>query len=171
MAKNVYKWNLEIRASIIKLYSECFNICDIANILGISLSTLNYWIKKYELKPIMEQFRNETISSTITRSLLKNANGGENSEITKEYVQEDANGTLIKVTEKIKIDKPCHKSAQILARKFEKELSDSNNNISDTNSISINIDTSRMSLRELQAIDSPLGSVVDAKAVTLGVED
>ena len=163
MAKGIYKWSLNTRSEIIRLYGlELQSISSISLILGISRSTLNYWIKKYNLKPDMELLREESVKSSILKGLVKNASGAESIEEKQEYIEE-INGQPVKITKTIKRDKPCSKSIQVLARKYEKPLSD-NRTLTDNeaaNNLNINIgklDYHGMSMREL--VDSSSSSVL-----------
>ena len=81
---------------------------------------------------------------------------------------------MVKVTAKTKVDKPCQKSAVILARKYDKDLSDAIKSDTSHPSINIGFNANTLSLRELQEIsnESPLGSIaLDASQYSEVLED
>lgn len=177
MAKSAYKYSLEVRSELIRLYSEGNTVSDCGLIMGLSLSTLNYWIRKHKLMPVMLEFKAINIKGILERGLLKTANGGLSSEITKEYTEvikvDGEDDKVIKVTEKIKVDKPCSKAIQILSKKYHKELAVDSDIVDTTSQVNININTSDMSLRELQQVSavSPLGDIIDASSVPVTLSD
>lgn len=157
------KYDVKKAKNIIELYGEGCSLIEISKLLNISRMTLNRWIKNYKLQSLMDKERGERVKHSLRHALVKLATGDyEEGEVTREYIEEEGSKT-IKVTEKLRKFRPDSKAITILARAYDKELLDSNED-SPNSGIILNVNTSTMSLRELQNSsrnDSPLGGLVD----------
>ena len=88
-------------------------------------------------------------------------------------MEEADDGKMIKVTKKTKKLAPNEKAMQILAKKYHKELAVDSDIVDTQSQVNININTSDMSLRELQQVNagSPLGEIIDASCVPVTQSD
>jgi len=161
IGKGVIRFDATVRSRIVELYSMSYSLASIASSLGIHRNTLTRWIKKHNLQSVLEESERIMMQGTIKRGLKALSEGATASETQKEYIIEGAEGQTVKVTEKIRILAPNEKAIQILAQKYDKTFSKIDLIDTDNAKVSININTSQMSQRELQAIStaSPLGVI------------
>jgi len=87
------------------------------------------------------------MDGVIEQGLRNLAIGATSSEVTKEYMEEDEDGKMIKVTKKTKKSNPNEKAMQILAKKYHKEIAADSDIVDTQSQVNININTSDMSLR------------------------
>ena len=164
----IVRYNFEVRLKLIELSLRGLNNTDIAKVLGVHPLTISRWRKKdSKLDQIMTNNRLEAMRTTLESGLLKLSSGSTLEEQTIEEAYIDENNKAIKKIKKIKEIPPSEKAIEILARKYDKELSKSGNIIEGSGALNININTSGMSLRELQDMNSsnPLGEqlVIDGE--------
>lgn len=165
MAKGVYKYDNLTMSRIIELFGSGYSIVEIATLLGVHRNTVDRWIKRYNLKPLMVKSRTELAQGVIERALRSLSEGAKSEEIIEEYVKEVDTGKLdedgkpiistVKVTKKMKQLAPDAKALEIYSRKHEKDFAQKDvHNIEGitTNNILIanGINTSDMTLRDIQ---------------------
>lgn len=157
--KKIVKFNDVVASRIIELSSLGYSPTEVSKLLNVSRTTLWRWIKRHDLEERMQLAESDMMKGAIKRGLVALSEGAKSTDMTKEYVSEE-NGQIVKVTEKIRTLAPNEKAIQILSQKYDKvfsqaEITDDSNN----SKVSININTSAMTIRELQAIPSPLGAI------------
>lgn len=149
---NILKYDSKTRVEIIRLaVDEHKSYYEISRLLGIHRNTLSRWLDRYKIRDLIDELKAEKYKVAIETGLSKLAAGAKTSEVTKEYLTEDEFGQPIKVTEKLREQAPDPKAIQILAQKYEKIYSDGK--VTDKGNaahLSININNSGMTLRELQ---------------------
>jgi len=160
----VLKYDSNTASRIIELASLGYGVTASAKLLGVTRNTLHRWIKRNDLTERMRTAENDYMKSTIKRGLVALSEGAKATETIRESIETcETTGKVTKVTEKIRTLPPNEKAIQILAQSYAKVFSKTE--IEEINkSLNINlINTSEMTLRELQAIPSPLGAIsVDA---------
>jgi len=173
MARGVVKYSPVYRSEILRLYAIGHTRLEIGELLGVHRNTITYWINKYKLSDLMERYKSEAIHGVIEQGLRNLAIGATSSEVTKEYMEEDEEGKMIKVTKKTKKSNPNEKAMQILAKKYHKEIAADSDIVDTQSQVNININTSDMSLRELQQVStaSPLGGIIDASYMPVTASD
>lgn len=164
------KYNAITRSLIIELSALGYSMSAIADRVGVHRNTISNWIERdSRLKELISNRTNESLRESVLLGLHKLSKGAKNETITKEYIdyRKDKDGEYLlddndeKIPVKIKKSTttlpPNVKAIEILARQHAKEY---DKDIIETNSSIINIDTSGMSMREIQTMmsDSPLGA-------------
>lgn len=146
MARGLVKYNQVMISRILELASKGYTDSAIADLLGITRSTLYRWKQRdNKLSINIERMRNEGINSIINSGLLALAQGVELKETIKETIEFDENNNPIRIKEKVTKHPPKEKALEILARRYAPELAISDKRETTTNII--NIDT--MSHKEL----------------------
>jgi len=152
------KYDGAVGSRIVELASLGYSLADSANLLNVHRNTLTRWIKKFDLTSRMASAETDLMRSTIKRGLKALSEGASSTETIRETIEDDGEGNIVKVTEKVRRLAPNEKAIQILAQRYAKEFSKSElEEIGKTLNISLN--TSNMSIRELNAVPSPLGSI------------
>ena len=169
--KKHLKFDNVLKSRILELASLSYSTTDIAKLLDIHRMTLHRWIVKHKLKDLMNNAEEEVMRSTIKRGLVALSQGATSQETTKEFLSEDAMGQVVKTTERIKIDAPNHKAIQILSQKYDKAFQVNAVDHEPSSSLTLNVNMSGYTMRELQCVKSPLGSIVDAESQVVDDED
>lgn len=155
------KWNRELRSIIIKELGGLNTTREqLANRLGIGVSTISRWIHKHDLQTFIDKERELKMRESIELGLSLVAQGYEATEVTKEYIKKEIDpdsGNEIDVKFKIKKYKqaPSIKALQILANKYANEFGEKDNTIEFNTNI-LNVDSNHMTLRDLQELSNPL---------------
>lgn len=163
------KYSESLKIKIVEYVLNGYNQQDISKILGIHYNTLTRWVSRdSKLKESMKQAKILHMKNSLERGLTKLAAGVTTQETIeqREYLDDTEEDKPIKVKTTIKTIEhaPCTKAVQILAQKYDKELASAKeiHNIEGGNALTLNINTSGMSLRELQEMNNnnPLGTQV-----------
>lgn len=146
MARGLVKYNQVMISRILELASKGHNDSAIADLLGITRSTLYRWKKRDKrLSDNIEKMRTIGINSIINSGLIALAQGVELKETIRETIEFDEKNNPIRIKEKITKHPPKEKALEILARKYAPEL-----NINNEKEITINtINIDSMSHKEL----------------------
>jgi len=176
------KYNPILKHSIVSLYGEGLSQKKVADLCGISLRTLQYWIKKYNLKELMELERTESARDCIEQGLRKVAKGAKDENTTEKFIYyrkatrlyiddfgEAVEEEYIQPVEKTinrKEYKPDVKAIEVLSRKYAKEF----DNKAEEREINTRI-LEGFTMRELQEArkNSPIdeGKFIDAEFTSL----
>ena len=133
------KFNPVIKYSIIELYKEGLSHSKIALHCNVSLRTLQYWIKRYELLPLMESAREDHAKECIEAGLFKLAKGSSDISTKEKFIYyrratrividedtgEEREVEYLQPVEKTvnKVEKaPDVKAIEVLSRKYAKEF-------------------------------------------------
>lgn len=159
----ITKYDLNLRASIIRYAGLGYSISQIARKLGIHRSTLHRWINKYELTKDMLEAEREFFQGKINEGFLKLAEGAKETQEVKERYEKINDAEYEKTISKVRILPPNEKALQILSRRFAPDYSDTKQQ-DDTkhNHIALHFDTRVMNLRELKELNAesnPLGDI------------
>ena len=177
------KFNAVVKNSMIELYAQGYDIGHISKLCNVSRQAMHYWIKKYELRELMDNARSESAKECIEVGLRKLALGSEESNSSDEFVtsrviklkviNEDS-GEIEEVEKVIpvkrivkkKIKPPEVKAIEVLARKYYKEFDAHSEDRELTTKI-----LEGFTMRELQEArkDNPIdkGQYIDAKFTEL----
>ena len=150
MANRIQKYNSGLRVDAIRLASEGHTYSKIARLLGIASTTLDRYRKRDPIfDKILRESRQIGMKNIIDVGLTKLAKGSKREEVTDEYIiKGDNDNPTIKRKVRTIQDAPNAKALEILSRKYAKEYT-SDDVIEITNN-TLNIDTSSMTLREVQ---------------------
>ena len=151
---------------MIALVESGHNFTEVCSLLGFSRVALYRFLNKHpKLKEKMMTIRQDYMAGKIHKNMERIAEGVEVVETIREYLEDGKDGKVIKVTEKVRTIPPCLKANQQLAKKYDIDLTDGKvtDNTNDAKHLSININNSGMTLRELQA--SKVIEVPDNKLV------
>jgi transposase-like protein len=147
----IIKYDATMRIEAIKLATQGRTLLEIAVLLGIHRNTLRSWrTKDVKLATIMDEARKEGMQHIIDKGLTQLATGSKREEQTDEYeTSKTINGKEIPVKRKVRtiVDAPSAKALEILARRYAKEYTQDEVEITHN---TMNINTSAMSLREVQ---------------------
>jgi len=169
----ILKYDSAMSSRIIELFGLGYNKTEVAKLLTISRSTLDVWIKKYDLSTNIEKAETDFMRNAITRGLVALAEGAKSTECVKEYTEEDEHGKIVRTIEKVRILPPNEKAIQILSKKYAKIFSDTVQDDTSATHLTLSINPNAMSLREIQQLNAssnPLGAqrqaeVVDAECI------
>ena len=172
--KGFYKFDQIVMSRIIEMASLGYSKTEIALTLGVHRNTLCRWIQRYELKDAMNQAENDLAQGTIKRALRQLAEGGESKETVTQYVETGEDGVERQITQRVKKDAPSHKAVEIYARRYDKSFAPSQVAIDTPSQLTLNVNTSAMSLRDLQSLhaesNNPLGAI-DTSCQVVGSDD
>lgn len=131
------KFGPRIKADILELYSRGYTLGTIAKMCDVSLRMLQYWIKKHNLRPLLDKAREDSAKECIEVGLRRLASGAQEEISTETYIYNrriqrvvEKNGVIIEeeavipvtktVTKKLK--PPETKAIEVLARKYYKDF-------------------------------------------------
>jgi len=161
--KGFYKFDNVTMSRMVELSSLGYSRTEIAQTLGVHRNTITRWVNRYNLEETMRQAEYDLAQGTIKRALRQLAEGGESIETVTHHTETDDNGVERQVTTRVKKDAPSHKAVEIYARRYDKSFTQ--DVIDDTKNqvLTLNVNHSAMSLRELQqdAVhnNNPLGAL------------
>lgn len=135
----VTKYSGVMRANIMELYARGYSLQSCADYVGISKRTIQYWIKKYDLKEEMEAIRDGRAKHSIEVGLRRQAEGAEEVIVEKSFttnrvmeikeIDEDTGivskkkkNVPVNKTVKKKILPPSVKAIEVLSRKYSPEF-------------------------------------------------
>ena len=181
----IVKYNEIKKTQMIMLFAEGYSLTYIASVLEVSLRTVQYWISKYNLRPLLDKARKDRAEQSIELGLSKLAEGSQVNETTDKFTYNreatrkvmDEEGNIIEEkyiqpverTTKKKCNPPDSKAIEILSRKYAKEF--------DTHSEERELTTKLLdgfTMRQLQEArkHNPIdkGSSIDAEFSELSVD-
>lgn len=172
---SIIKYDSNTASRLIELSGLGYNKTEISKMMRVSRVTLDRWIKKYDLKEAMSQAESDFMRNAIKRGLTALSEGAKTTESLREYTEEDEEGKIVRVTEKIRILAPSEKAIQILSKKYAKEFADAVHEEDKAAHLVLHVNPNAMSLREIQQLNAssnPLGAAsIETECVTVSDSD